>query len=62
MNFKGDKKRFLIIFKGLSVAANCLRPVSESVKTIIFYIKAVYYRNKEQHLMHQKGDSRHYIF
>ena len=45
MNFKGNKKGFLIIFKGLSVAANCLRPVSESVKTTIFYIKAVYYRN-----------------
>ena len=43
--FKYLENDIFIIFKGLSVARNCLRPESAPVKIVIFCIKTVYSRN-----------------
>ena len=43
--FKVKYKSFFIIFKGLSVAKNCLRPESAPVKIVTSCAKTVYSRN-----------------
>ena len=43
--FKYLENNIFIIFKGLSVAKNCLRPESAPVKIVISCIKTVYSRN-----------------
>ena len=43
--FKVKQKAFFIIFKGLSVGKNCLRPESAPAKIVISCIKTVYSGN-----------------